>query len=311
MQEQTQNMGWNEALSEYGIDFSVEKVPVVVGLDRPGQYYTSNRYGRLVPNLFSIVRSDTGLPLPGVGVNGSYQCIQTQTYADIGNRICGDLGAQFVKGGAWKGGKVVYLQAKLPGAIRVRGTDDLIDKYLTFVTSHDGSTAFMLMPTTLRIFCQNQMAALNRAARDGIKIRHTRSAESRLEMADQKIMEILNAYNMFEEKVNHLASRRFNDIDMSLALFAAFGVKDDVQLADVPTRTRKNMELVRANFEAGAGIDESNRGTAWAAFNAFSEFSSHQRSLRKTTDKFESNILGSGALFTHKALRSIENVLGR
>jgi phage/plasmid-like protein (TIGR03299 family) len=301
MTQQTNNMSWNEALAEYGIGFAVEKRPLVA-LMGEGE-------SQLVDNLYGICRTDTGTMFPGIGVNGRYECIQTQSYADIGNLVTSGLNAQFVNGGSFRGGALVYLQAKLPQSIRVRGTDDIIDKLLTFVTSHDGTTCFMLMPTALRIFCQNQMNALNRAARDGIKIRHTRSAEKRLEDADRKILEVMDAYRTFELKVNFLADQRFNDLQMEQAVRSVFNVDDEEALADLHKRTKNNIEGVLENFEGGLGIDGSNRGTAWAAYNAFTQWSDHQRKTNKGTDAFEAKLLGSGASFKHKALNAIEGLL--
>lgn len=298
----TENMSWNDALQEFGIGFNVEKRPLVA-LMGDGE-------SQLVDNLYGIVRTDTNAMFSGVGVNGRYECIQTQSYADIGDRVTAGLDAQFVNGGSFRGGALVYLQAKLPQSIRVRGTDDIIDKLLTFVTSHDGTTCFMLMPTALRIFCQNQMNALNRAARDGIKIRHTRSADVRLADADRKIVEVMDAYRAFEVKVNHLADQRFTDLQMEAAIRTVFNVKDEVEsLGDLHTRTKNNIETVLENFTGGLGINADNRGTAWAAYNAFTQFSDHQRRVNKGTDTVESKLLGSGANFKHKALKAIDAVL--
>jgi hypothetical protein len=196
-------MTWNQALQHFNIDYQVAKRPLSVLLG-DGQ-------SKVVDNLFSIVRTDTNEPLTGVAVNGRYTCIQTNTYSDIGNKVCGELGADFVKGGTLLGGNGLYLQAKLPDCIRVKGTDDKIDKFLTFITSHDGSLAFMIMPTALRLFCSNQLAALMREFRDGIKIRHTASSDERIKNADQAILEALNAYRALEIKVNTWADTRFTE----------------------------------------------------------------------------------------------------
>jgi len=294
----TSNQSWNDALDQFEIGYDVEKRPLFVELGQGS---------KAVDNLYSIVRTDTQQPLPGVAVNGRYTCIQTREYAEIGEKIVGELGAKFVAGGQLMGGRGLFLQAKLPESIRVRGTDDIIDKNLTFVTSHDGSLCFMLMATALRLFCDNQMNALQRDARDGVKIRHTASAESRLLNADQNIMEVLGAYKGLELKVNFLADQTFSDLQMADVIAEVFSVKDIN--GEVATRTKNNIIKVKDNFESGLGIDADNRGTAWAAYNSFTQFSDHQRTMKKGTDPFEAGLLGSGATFKFKALRAIENSL--
>ena len=87
-----------------------------------------------------------------------------------------------------------------------------------------------------------------------------------------------------------------------------FGVKENLPQEDIATRTKNNMETVRDLFQDGLGIAQW-RGTAWAAFNAMTEYSDHHRALKGDTDLMESKILGSGAAFKHKALTSIESVI--
>ena len=303
MQNNQQNiMTWNDALTHYGLDYTVEKRPLVAML--------GNGQTQLVDNLFSIVRSDTGNVLPGVAVNGRYECIQTTSYADIGNAITQQLNATFVRGGVLMNGRGLFLQAKLPDSIRVKGTDDKIDKLLTFVTSHDGSLSFMVMATALRLFCSNQMNALMRDAREGVKIRHTASAKDRLQEVEKKILTVLNAYRQFEVKVDWLADQRFTDIQMEVASRRLFGVKDDVVKDDIPTRTKNNIETVQRLFTEGQG-QHLFRGTAWAAYNAMTEYADHERALRKDSDRFEASLIGSGAMLKAKAINVIDNVLAK
>jgi len=295
-------MNWNEALSEYGIDFTVAKRPLFTQV-------ANDTTPQLVDNLYSIVREDTWEPLSGVAVNGRYQTIQNSDLADIGNRICAESGAEFVGGGTFKGGQIVWLQAKMPDVIRIKDTNDVINKMITFITGHGGSHCFMAMPETTRVFCDNQMNAFGRSARDnGVKIRHTASAESRLAEADDTLLQVMNAYRAFEVKCNFLADQRFSDLQMEESLRKVFGVKSDTAMDDVPTRTRNNMQTVRELFEGGLGISQW-RGTAWAGLQAFTEYSNHHRSLRGDTNPFESKLLGSGAAINFKALQAIESAL--
>lgn len=298
--ESSHILNWNDALVEYGLDFEVAKRPVVALLG-DGQ-------SAQVDNLYSIVRTDTNQPLSGVAVNGRYTCIQTRAYADIGNRICGQLGAEFVRGGQLIKGRGLFLQAKLPDTIRVKGSNDTIDKYLTFVTSHDGSLNFMALSTAMRVFCHNQMAAIMRDVRDnGVRVRHTASSEARLLDVDKTILETLNAYRVFEEKINWLADQRFTELQMDLAVKKFFGVEGKAA-DDIATRTKNNIEKVMTSYVSGPGQNVFN-GTAWQAFNGFTHYLTHDRTTRGDTDSFESNLIGTSATMRVKALDCIESVL--
>jgi len=292
-------MTWNEALDHYGLNYNVEKRPL----------YLNN--GQEVSNLYSIVRTDTEQPLSGVAVNGRYTCIQTSEYADIGNRICGQLGCTFVNGGSLLNGRGLFLQAKLPDSFRVKGTNDQVNKNLTFLTSHDGSLCFTILSTMLRLFCANQFAALQDNFREGLKVRHTSTAEQRLANADKAVLDIMNAYKVFEQKIDWLADQRFTDLQLDIACKKVFGVKDDQEIA---TKTKNNIDKVKELFTEGQG-QHMFQGSAWSAFNAFTEYSDHERTVRGSKDKaektrFESGLIGVGSVFKIKALNAIEETLG-
>ena len=60
-------------------------------------------------------------------------------------------------GGYLKNGEVIWLLARLPSDIRVRG-DDILETYLLFTNSHDGSVAIDIRLTTVRVVCQNTLS---------------------------------------------------------------------------------------------------------------------------------------------------------
>jgi phage/plasmid-like protein (TIGR03299 family) len=287
---------WSDALDYYGLNYKVEKRPL----------YLSN--GQEIENLYSIVRTDTNEPLSGVAVNKRYQCIQTQSYADIGNKIMNDLNVvKFVRGGILMHGKGLFMQAKLPDTIRVKTTNDTIDKLLTFVTSHDGTMCFTVVATALRLICTNQMLALNEDIRHaGYKVRHTTSADFRLQEANLAIMNVLNAYKVFEQKVNFLADKRITDLQMNLVTKKLFNAENEEK--ETSSRTNNAIEIVKNLFEHGKGNDQW-RGTAWGAYNAMTEYADHFKKMRGEKDRFESNLVGSSMAFKVKALNIIEQVI--
>lgn len=60
-------------------------------------------------------------------------------------------------GGYLKNGEIIWLLARLPNDIRVRG-DDVLETYLLFTNSHDGSVAIDIRLTTIRVVCQNTLS---------------------------------------------------------------------------------------------------------------------------------------------------------
>jgi phage/plasmid-like protein (TIGR03299 family) len=291
-------MSWTEALDHYSLNNTYAKRPLVA-LIGDGQSIE-------VPNLYSIVNEQTNQPLSGVAVNGRYNIIQTREFADIGDAIVRESQCEFVGGGTLMDGKGLYLQAKLPGNIRVRNTDDIIDKMLTFITSHDGTWAFMVAFMGFRLFCRNQFRAIKSAVdNDGVKIRHTASAAERLVQAQQAVLEANNAYQAVELKLNELATQRISDIQTKMAVRRLFKVKDDTPYDDIPTRTRNNMDSLMETIALGPGQDMF-EGTPYNVWNGMTHWADHVRGVKKDTNRFEAGLVGSGMAFKERAIKVVE-----
>ena len=131
-----------------------------------------------------------------------------------------------------------------------------------------------------------------------------------------------------------MAETQLDDARFEGVLRSLFGVKPDTDADDIPTRTKNNMDTVWGHFRGatGLGIDSGNRGTAWAAFNALTQYASHDIGVRvpvpqhvrdqgeQATDlykldaaegfRIESNLLGGNAeTFRHKAFRAVQAAL--
>src|SRR6185369_12027886 len=122
-----------------------------------------------------------------------------------------------------------------------------------------------------------------RDAADGVTIRHTTNVRSRIDHATQ---------------VLGLADRHFRRLGETLDELARVVIDDDQAdefirtLVPFPTDAtdlqRRRVEATRdqlaANFLAGVGAELSGH-TAWGAFSAVTEFTSHQRPVRGATPR--------------------------
>ena len=299
---QTQTLNTQDALAAFDLDFTMTKRPM----------FTVNGQGQTkqVVNTNAMVRDDTGEVIDGVSVSDTYEVIQNQDYISVIERVTGELNADFVDGGMLKGGRLTYLQCKLPETIKVKGTGDAIEEYLTFVNSFDGSSRFMIIPTGMRIVCANQMKAIVNAARyNGLRFTHTKNVHTQIEQADRAILEAMNAFKGFEVKVNWLADTKMTDLQMNMAIKKVFNVAGKVG-DEIPTRTFNNMAKVAGLRDTGLGM-HGWENTAWGLYNQFTEFSDHHRVTRRNADQFENRLLGSGATFKAKALTAIEEVVAQ
>lgn len=289
-----------EALAHFKLDWKVETRPLFT-FDNEGKHL-------LVEDAKSIVRTDLGMPLSVVG--NRYVTLQNDVAGDVVDGVLSKTGGEYIKGGVFGYGRKVYLQAKLPDSIIVKGRDASA-KLLTFITSHDSSSLMYIGFTAVRIICQNTFMMALRDLKNQIAIRHTVSAEQRLSMAQEILEGQLAYFRELEVKANWLADQRFNDLQMDLAMRKVLGVKADEK--DVPTRTKNIMDTILGNFQ---NYDDADGGNAWTAYNAFTYFSNHQKGTRVGDDvaaqndrRFENVLVGQGIAFNQKALESIESVL--
>lgn len=140
----------NEALEAGGLDWTVTKVPIAP-IDAPNTK---------IPHRVAVVRQDRQPDDPGrvVGVvHPGFEPLQNRQGAMIFDALMGQGQPIYHTGGYLKNGEVIWLLAKLPRDIRVRG-DDVLETYLLFTNSHDGSVAIDIRLTTVRVVCQNTLS---------------------------------------------------------------------------------------------------------------------------------------------------------
>lgn len=119
-----------------------------------------------------------GTDILGV-VGETYRPVQNEENCEILNAISDEAGAHFETAGSLYGGRQVFVTMKLPQGMLLNGQDAL-DLYIAALNSHDGSTAFRLLITPVRVVCANTQAMAISAAKTSFSIRHTETAKGRI-----------------------------------------------------------------------------------------------------------------------------------
>jgi hypothetical protein len=102
-----------------------------------------------VPEQFATVRT--------LGVVGrGYTPIQNEAHADLLDAVV-DEPSHFETAESLRGGRQVYITMKLPTTMRIGGVDP-VELYLVAVNSHDGTSAFRLPVSPVRVVCANTQA---------------------------------------------------------------------------------------------------------------------------------------------------------
>jgi phage/plasmid-like protein (TIGR03299 family) len=271
-----------EAIGLAGLDWNVAQWPVRAFGPDGNTAMTAGEDGAEastdIRDFVANVRTDTRAVLGIVGRR--YRVFQNHEAFDFMDALVGDKLAMYETAGSLHGGKRVWMMASIPNEYRA-GPDDLIKPYVLLTNTHDGSQALRMIPTTVRVVCQNTLnLALREAGVDGLSISHHPRLESRIAEARQKLGIIAARFDKFDDELHAMLAK-----DVSVT--EAGGYFRGLSGMDLPGHTdrqKKSRETVYgqmlSNFDNDRNTLPGVKHTAWGAYNAVSEWADHQKATR-------------------------------
>lgn len=173
-------------------------------------------------------------------VGDQYTVIQNEEHAELLNTLVDEAGAHFETAGALFGGRQTFLSMKLPRSIELRGAAgvDVTDLYLVALNSHDGSSAFRLLVTPVRVVCANtQAAALGRKV-SYFSVRHTVNAAQNIQVAREALGMTWAYVDEFESRLERMIHQERSTAQAKEILRQVF--RFDQQSGAVTERIEKN-----------------------------------------------------------------------
>lgn len=245
-----------------------------------------------VPDRVGNVRSDTGTYLGTVGKN--WTPIQNHEACEFVEALVGEGAAVVDCCGSIREGRRVFWTIKVPGDMIVG--EDRIDQYMIVSNGHDGSLAFRLFWSPVRVVCSNTLALSlgKRRNEDGIALRHTPNIATRIEEARRALALTTVHYETLAEQFDRLVRAPITDSEVS-EYFAAL-VPDNSKAAN-NSRTANIRTQLAVNYHSPR--EGHVRGTWWGVYNAVAEYASHQMTVRNATEenrqesRFNSVLFGS------------------
>ncbi len=251
------------AIKLAGLDWRVEEKKV----------YTED--GILIPNATANVRNSDGKPLGIVG--DRYKVVQNEDAFRFTDSLLGE-GVTYETAGSLRGGKIIWLLAKMPEDVTILG--DTVTPYMVFTNTHDGSGSVKVAMTPIRVICQN---TLNLAIKKADRIwtaRHTGSIEYRLQDASETL-QLANKYmdtmkQTFDELYQIELSR--NDVEDIISKI----VPIDENWKDTQKNNMKSIQDdIRFRFYEAPDLKDL-RMTGARMIQAVSDTSSHIEPIRVT-----------------------------
>lgn len=261
--------------------------------------------GSQVQGKYGVVRLDDEKVLGVVGE--SYQIIQNRECFDFLDSIVGEGQALYHTAGSLFGGSRIFITLKLPEDSVVG--DDTVQRYVLLASSHDGSLALTARMTGVRVVCANTLAvALGGRTQQSVTIYHTQNYRDKVAEA-RRVLGLADVYyKRMETEFNKMLDATMQESDLSRFVNTLF---PDTQKAEGGTvkasaSAIKKRDRIRELARSGRG-NKAAAGTRYAAFQAVTEFVTHERNPNVSPGRdredvrVNSMLFGSGRELTQKA----------
>ena len=247
-------------------------------------------------------------------VSDHYGIVQNRDAFQFIDTLCsGGTGAPVIEcAGVLGRGERVFITAKFPEQIILDNkTDDRVDMYVVFTTSHDGTGAVNCMVTPTRVVCNNTLNFAMSHNAGKISLRHTSGINNRLDLTRKENAEFafrtLNMFNVYkkslEQSFEHLrnikvSEKQLDDIlaevllsESNLKVYKTEGINHE----DISSVGRNLFMNVKNSMERGIGQDICERGTAMWALNGITTYFQNDKNYVSEEKKFDSVINGHAA----------------
>jgi len=265
-----------DAIKLAGLDWTVESRKVFIEDSR----------GKMteVPNVIANVRSTDDFVLGTV--SSKYKVVGNKAAFSFTDALIGE-NVRYETAGSLDHGRKVWLLAKMPES-EILG--DKFEHYLAFINTHDGKGSIRIVPTDVRIVCQNTANMAVRTAKRSWTTKHLGNMESKL-LEAHRTLELATKYNeAFVREAEALAS-----IKISMLEFNSFVER----LLPIPEEATKRQQdnVVSMRDEIALRYMKApdlgnHRGNAWGVYQSIVDFSNHRTPLRMT-DTYRENTLSS------------------
>lgn len=237
---------------------------------------------------FATVRTNpfTGAPEALGVVGGGYTPLQNEDHAEFLNLLADESGAIFDTAGSLRGGRQVFITMKLPDSLTIGGIDR-VDLNIAALNSHDGSSAFRILATPVRVVCANTQSAALARHESSVSIRHTRNAKTAVQAARDALGLTFGYLDAFQTEAERLIDAAMTDAAFDALIDATFGPTVDARepvssrARDTERQRRDRLHWLFTDADTQADI----RATAWAGYQAVTEYVDHYAPVRTRGDQ--------------------------
>lgn len=207
--------------------------------------------------------------------------------------ICGESGATVDTIGSLRNGRVVWVLCRLTEKSLIAG--DSFDHYMLFANSHDGRRCYEILPTTIRVVCNNTWTASTGPGAKRLAFCHASKVRDRIAEARRVIGETRTSFARFADVAGGLVDQPVSESFTTFFVEKMFPTsRDDGKVATI---TQNNRDKLLGAIRTGGrgGLTRSTRRTAFGLYNAVTEYCEHLRRswATRTASADESRLLSN------------------
>lgn len=240
-----------DLLESTGLNWTVTKEPLVSLDGKP-------------TNSFGLFRKDNHSHLATVGKR--YEPYQNYQLAEALIEATESIDLPLTRGGQLSGGGKVYLQAELPEMYIGKSG---VQRYITGVNSHDGTTSIGFGSSGTVIVCQNTWyMAFGQLS----KFRHTVSAEERIKVFIEGMRTALGLELKLLKRFKQMSELPVPDELYAKVIQNSFDLDVDAPLKGLNERIKQKVTTLATSI---AKEYELEGNTMWGLFNGITRYTNH------------------------------------
>lgn len=201
-------------------------------------------------------------------------------------------------GGKLDGGKKMFLLSDVANAEAEIVRGDIVKLSILRSGSFDGTSKDRYDGIIQRLVCTN--GAKMDEVSFSLSFKHTARIHQKIESARDHLQAAIVAFKKQTEKMKHLASKKVTNEQIktfvrNVIVFDGAG--------DINTRTENTINSIIELAHNGTGMElvPAVRGTAWAAFNAVTEYTTHEYG-RNDDSRLQAQWFGASAKLNNRAM---------
>ena len=261
----------DEALSLARLDWRVVQRPMnLMGSDE------------MIPGYYANVRTSDDEVLGIVGKR--YSIVQNEEAFSFMDELVGE-GVSFQMAGTFKGGRGVWVLAKLPQMYFLSG--DKVDPYIVFINSHDGSGGVRVAMTPIRVWCSNMLNLSIRRAQRTWSVRHSGDIRGKLNEARDTLFKASSYMEALKDETDCLNSIILSDDEAEGIVTELIPVTAD--MGDRMQENRLNLrEDILTRYHEAPDLECMDK-SGLRLLHAISDHATHFDPVRKT-ESFRENL---------------------